>query len=60
MPSRSPTNGSPTPTLVDRFARGLPLAEPDPATFYTGGAKGYIDYTAFDEAEERLEEHADG
>jgi N-ethylmaleimide reductase len=35
------------PDLVDRFARGLPLAEADPATYYAGGAKGYIDYKPF-------------
>lgn len=33
------------PDLVERFARQLPLAEPDPATFYTQDAKGYSDYT---------------
>jgi len=32
------------PDLVERFAKGLPLNFPDQATFYTGGAKGYIDY----------------
>jgi N-ethylmaleimide reductase len=32
------------PDLVERFAEGAPLAEPDRATFYTGGASGYADY----------------
>ncbi len=32
------------PDLVERFARHAPLAEADRATFYGGGAKGYIDY----------------
>jgi N-ethylmaleimide reductase len=36
------------PDLVSRMQNGYPLAEPDPATFYTPGARGYIDYSAFD------------
>ncbi|KAH9094495.1 hypothetical protein LEN26_018303, partial [Aphanomyces euteiches] len=32
------------PDLVERFATNAPLNESDPATFYVGGAKGYIDY----------------
>lgn len=32
------------PDLVDRLRRGAPLAAPDPATFYTPGPKGYVDY----------------
>jgi N-ethylmaleimide reductase len=32
------------PDLVERFEIGAPLATPDPATFYTGGERGYIDY----------------
>ena len=32
------------PDLVLRFAEGLPLNEWDSNTFYTAGAKGYIDY----------------
>ena len=35
--------------LVERFTRGLPLTEADPATFYAGGAKGYTDYKTFDQ-----------
>src|SRR5436305_2563892 len=35
------------PDLPTRFARGLPLAEPDRATFYTEGPRGYIDYPAY-------------
>jgi N-ethylmaleimide reductase len=34
------------PDLVERLKRGLPLAEPDQATFYTPGAAGYTDYPA--------------
>lgn len=32
------------PDLVDRFKGGAPLNPPNPATFYGGGAEGYIDY----------------
>ncbi|HMR32385.1 MAG TPA: alkene reductase [Geminicoccaceae bacterium] len=32
------------PDLVERLRRDAPLAEPDQATFYQGGAKGYADY----------------
>ena len=32
------------PDLVDRLRRDLPLAEPERATMYGGGAKGYVDY----------------
>ena len=32
------------PDLVERFKRGAPLNEPDKATFYGGGEKGYTDY----------------
>jgi len=32
------------PDLVERMARDIALAEPDPATFYTPGARGYTDY----------------
>jgi len=32
------------PDLPRRFAEGVELNAPDPATFYGGGAKGYIDY----------------
>ncbi|QGU02485.1 N-ethylmaleimide reductase [Corynebacterium kalinowskii] len=32
------------PDLVRRWAEDLPLNEPDPATFYAGGARGYTDY----------------
>ena len=34
------------PDLVDRFRHRLPLAAPDPDTFYTPGAAGYTDYLA--------------
>ncbi|MEU2522655.1 alkene reductase [Streptomyces pseudogriseolus] len=32
------------PDLVERFARGLPLAEADRDTYYAGGERGYVDY----------------
>jgi len=32
------------PDLVERLRRGAPLSQPDPATFYAGEEKGYIDY----------------
>ena len=38
------------PDLVDRLKRGAPLNKPDNTTFYGGGAKGYTDYPALDEA----------
>jgi N-ethylmaleimide reductase len=34
------------PDLVARLRSGAPLVEPDPATFYAGEDKGYIDYPA--------------
>ncbi|MDB5567381.1 MAG: NADH:flavin oxidoreductase/NADH oxidase [Tardiphaga sp.] len=34
------------PDLVERLKTGAPLNEPDKATFYGGGAKGYTDYPA--------------
>lgn len=32
------------PDLVERYRDGLPLADPDQASFYTAGPEGYIDY----------------
>lgn len=32
------------PDLVEKLRKGLPLAQPDPSTFYTPGPKGYTDY----------------
>jgi N-ethylmaleimide reductase len=32
------------PNLVEKMQKGLALAEPDQATFYTPGEKGYTDY----------------
>jgi N-ethylmaleimide reductase len=32
------------PDLVQRWTRGAALNEPDPETFYSGGAAGYTDY----------------
>jgi N-ethylmaleimide reductase len=34
------------PDLVERLQRGLPLAAPNPDTFYTPGEAGYTDYPA--------------
>jgi N-ethylmaleimide reductase len=36
------------PDLVYRFVHGLPLAAPDPATYFTGDENGYTDYPAID------------
>lgn len=38
------------PDLPRRIALGAPLAQPDPATFYAGGAGGYIDYPCVEPA----------
>ena len=32
------------PDLVRRWREGAPLNEPNPQTFYGGGAEGYTDY----------------
>ena len=32
------------PDIVDRLRTGAPLNELDPATIYSGGESGYIDY----------------
>jgi N-ethylmaleimide reductase len=34
------------PDLVERLRRNAPLAQPNHATYYAGGANGYIDYKA--------------
>jgi hypothetical protein len=39
-----------TPDLVERFAAGAPLAMPSRETFYTGNARGYVDYPRAGEA----------
>jgi 2,4-dienoyl-CoA reductase-like NADH-dependent reductase (Old Yellow Enzyme family) len=39
------------PDLVRRIALGAPLNEGDPATYYSGGAAGYVDYPTLDEAQ---------
>jgi N-ethylmaleimide reductase len=38
------------PDLVERFHERAPLNEPNPQTFYGGGAEGYIDYPTLGEA----------
>ncbi len=38
------------PDLPVRFSTGAALNTPDPATFYTEGAKGYVDYPHLEEA----------
>ena len=40
------------PDLVERFRRGTKLNAPDPATFYGGDAKGYIDYPTLEQTAE--------
>jgi N-ethylmaleimide reductase len=37
------------PDLVKRIVSGVELAQPDFATFYTPGEKGYTDYPILDE-----------
>lgn len=37
------------PDLVERLRAGATLNEPDPGTFYGGGAKGYVDYPTLSE-----------
>jgi N-ethylmaleimide reductase len=37
------------PDVVERLQRDAPFNEPDPATFYGGGAAGYIDYPRLDD-----------
>lgn len=39
------------PDLVRRLEQNLPLAEPQRATYYGGGAEGYIDYPPYQESE---------
>jgi N-ethylmaleimide reductase len=39
------------PDLVHRLKQGAPLNEPDKATFYGGGAKGYTDYPTLESAQ---------
>lgn len=36
------------PDFIARLKVGAPLNEPDPATFYVGGERGYIDYPMFE------------
>ena len=46
------------PDLVERFEQGAALNQPDPATFYGGDDKGYIDYPSLHEqaAEKELQQ----
>lgn len=39
------------PDLPERIRQGADLAEPNPDTFYGGGAEGYTDYPALSEAD---------
>lgn len=41
------------PDLVERWRLGAELNEPDPTTFYGGGAEGYIDYPSLESATSR-------
>jgi 2,4-dienoyl-CoA reductase-like NADH-dependent reductase (Old Yellow Enzyme family) len=38
------------PDLPERLRTGASLAAPDPATFYTQGSEGYVDYAPLEEA----------
>jgi len=44
--SRSDAESGVPADLPERFGRAAGLNTPDPATFYTPGPKGYIDYPA--------------
>ncbi|EMI19575.1 N-ethylmaleimide reductase [Rhodopirellula maiorica SM1] len=48
------------PDLVNRFANGWPLAEPNQETFYTFDAEGYTDYPAFIPQQELVQRDASG
>jgi len=37
------------PDLVDRLRHNRPLASPDPATYFTPGPEGYLDYLTWEE-----------
>lgn len=39
------------PDLARRWQEGLPLNEPDPLTYYSHGAEGYIDYPFYQDPE---------
>ncbi|GAA1327146.1 hypothetical protein GCM10009647_064800 [Streptomyces sanglieri] len=39
------------PDLPARLKAGGPFNTPDPSTFFGGGAKGYVDYPALDDAQ---------
>jgi N-ethylmaleimide reductase len=39
------------PDLPERFARDFPLTDWDTSTFYTPGAKGYIDFKSYEQQE---------
>jgi 2,4-dienoyl-CoA reductase-like NADH-dependent reductase (Old Yellow Enzyme family) len=39
------------PDLVERIRIGAPFSPGDAASFYSGGANGYLDYPTFDEAQ---------
>ena len=44
--------GAANPDFIDRLRTSAPLNDPDPATFYAGGAHGYTDYPALADATE--------
>ncbi|MCX7896560.1 MAG: alkene reductase [Rhodocyclaceae bacterium] len=43
------------PDLVERFRGNHPLNAADPRTFYTGGARGYLDYPTLNHGEDRAD-----
>jgi len=47
------------PDLVARLRQGSALKTPDPSTFYTGGANGYVDYQFLHDAEVLTTEEAE-
>jgi 2,4-dienoyl-CoA reductase-like NADH-dependent reductase (Old Yellow Enzyme family) len=42
------------PDLAVRFAKNAPLNTPDPATFFTSGPHGYIDYLSLSASQELI------
>ncbi|HEY0941476.1 MAG TPA: alkene reductase [Steroidobacter sp.] len=48
------------PDLPERFERQLPLNAPDTSTFYSGDARGYVDYPRLDSGDAEIQATARG
>ena len=46
------------PDFLARLRASAPLNDPDPATFYAGGARGYTDYPTVGQGESETAEEA--